>query len=540
MVSILYRDVVLADPSGRRDLPPRWDILVRSGVVVAVEPTGADLGSAQQVLDLDGALVLPGFVDAHAHVTDTGLLLAGVDCSSARSVTEILDAVGELAVRRPGRQILGHGWDELNLVEGRAPTAQELDRAGGGAVVYLSRVDVHSAVVSGALADRARLRDLSGWSPDGRVERDAHHAARHITRFLIPPAERRDLQELALRRAASVGVAQLHEMSAPHIAPDEDLLALLELVSRTPQPLPAVVAYRGELVADEAGARAVLERFATGRPGVSGAGALAGLAGDLMMDGSIGSRTAGLHDDYADAPGHRGHLYADAGQVRDHVVACTRVGVQAGFHVIGDGAVSELVDGLRQAADVLGESALRRARHRLEHVEGIAPDGVQELARLGVFASVQPAFDALWGGTGKMYARRLGGHRALRLNPFADLHAAGVGLAFGSDSPVTPFAPWEGVRAALRHHSCGQRLGLATAVAAHTLGGLRAAGQPAPGGLRPVVGDRCALVAWTSPALRAVGAGAVGDPLVALGEELVGGDPVPVRACLGDGRLAPQ
>ena len=508
MSSTLYRRALLPQSS---EAVRRWSVLVRDGVIAAIRPEGQEL-EADRVIDLAGALLLPGFVDAHAHITDTGLLLAGVDCSRARSVTEILDAVADLASRRPGRAVLGHGWDELNLVEGRPPTAQELDRASGGAVVYLSRVDVHSAVVSGALARQADLAGHVGWHESGRIERDAHHVARHVTRFRIPAAERRELQLLALRKAAEAGLTEVHEMSAPHIAPDEDLLSLLRL--QEPD-LPEIVPYRGELAADESAAREILDRFG---------GRLAGLAGDLMMDGSFGSRTAGLNADYADAHGHRGHLYAHAEQVRDHIVACTKAGTQGGLHVIGDGAVAELVEGLRQAADAVGVEALRQAAHRLEHVEGVSADDARTLAELGVIASVQPAFDAFWGGEKQMYAVRLGAERALAMNPFGDLHRAGVTLAFGSDSPVTPFAPWEAVRAALTHHNEGQRLDLGVAIQAHTSGSRRAAKRPEQD-VRE--GAPAVFAAWTSPGIRVAAAMDVPAPLAALTEELAGGDAVP-------------
>jgi predicted amidohydrolase YtcJ len=445
----------------------------------------ADWPGARTV-DLDGALVLPGFVDAHAHVTETGLLLAGVDLSSARSVVDVLDLVAAAATARPGRPVLGHGWDELRLAEGRPPSAAELDRAAPGCEVYLSRVDVHSAVVSGALAERSRLSALPGWDPSGRVERDAHHAVRHATRFEIDPANRRSLQLLALRSAAAAGITELHEMSAPHVAPVQDLVDLVALSSGARGSLPDVVPYRGDLAGsvDEAH-RIVADLAEAGLPWV------AGLAGDLMVDGSFGSRTAALHDDYADGPGQRGHLYLDTDQIRDHVVACTRAGLQAGFHVIGDAAVHSALAGFEAAAAIVGPAAIRAARHRIEHLEALDGAGAVTAARLGLIASVQPAFDNAWGGTERMYAVRLGPRRAARLNPFATMAAAGVLLAFGSDSPVTPFAPWEGIRAALRHRTPEQRIGIETALHAHTLGGRAAAG---PGKITRTDGERAGVL----------------------------------------------
>jgi predicted amidohydrolase YtcJ len=199
-----------------------------------------------------------------------------------------------------------------------------------------------------------------------------------------------------------------------------------------------------------------------------------GFAGDLTVDGSIGSRTAFLRGRYADSD-TRGHRYLDAGQIGAHVISCTDRGVQAGFHVIGDAALDEVLEGLRRAAQVVGSEAMVRCRHRLEHVEMPSPDAIATMAELGVTASVQPAFDAAWGFSGGLYEQRVGPARASEMNPFRSFHDAGVELAFGSDSPVTPIDPWGAVRAAVWHSRADERLDVATAFAAATVGGHRAA-----------------------------------------------------------------
>jgi predicted amidohydrolase YtcJ len=103
------------------------------------------------------------------------------------------------------------------------------------------------------------------------------------------------------------------------------------------------------------------------------------------------------------------------------------------------------------------------------------------LARLGVVASVQPAFDRLWGGESGMYAERLGLPRGTGLNPFAAMAAAGIEIALGSDSPVTPLDPWGSVRAAVDHRTPGSGLDPTAAFDAHTRGGWRAARRDADG-----------------------------------------------------------
>ena len=226
-----------------------------------------------------------------------------------------------------------------------------------------------------------------------------------------------------------------------------------------------VVGYWGEAVSTADQARALIE--ATGAHG---------LAGDLFVDGALGSHTAWLSEPYADAPGCTGNCYLDTDAVSEHLFACTEAGVTAGFHVIGDGAVSAVVDALERSVERFGVPAVARCGHRLEHVEMVSAPQAAKLGAWGITASMQPIFDAVWGGNDGMYARRLGAHRAAALNPFALLASAGVRLALGSDSPVTVMDPWAWVRAASHHQTPGSAISVRSAFAAATRGAWRAGG----------------------------------------------------------------
>jgi hypothetical protein len=184
--------------------------------------------------------------------------------------------------------------------------------------------------------------------------------------------------------------------------------------------------------------------------------------------------------------------------VADHVAACCRAGVQAGFHAIGDAALTAVLDGFAAAADQVGLDVLRAGRHRVEHVELPTAQHVQAMADLGLVASVQPVFDARWAGPGGLYEQRLGVERTRASNPLGVLAAAGVPLALGSDSPVTPLDPWGAVRAAVRHHTPSSRLSARAAFSAHTRGGL--AGRPGRRRRRPGAPARPATFAvWDVP-----------------------------------------
>ncbi|MGH8825017.1 MAG: amidohydrolase [Jiangellaceae bacterium] len=436
--------------------------------------------SADAVVDLEGALVTPAFVDAHVHVTETGLARDGVDLIGCISLAEFLDRVATHARSRPGRTVLGHGWDERSWPEARPPTRAEVDRASGGVVAYLSRVDVHSAVVSTALLDSAPDIARAAGFADGLVRRDAHHLARRATRDGLGSRRREELQRATLAHAAAAGIGALHEIGAPHIAGTDDVSALLGLAAERVGP--DVFAYWG---ATSGGVEMAV------RLGCAGA------AGDLNLDGSLGSRTARLTAPYADAPDQRGFLYLDLDDATEHVVACTRAGIQAGFHCIGDEAVRVGVTAMERAADRCGLAEVVAARHRLEHVEMIAPDLVTVMAGLGVVASVQPRFDEYWGGDAGMYAQRLGVGRARTMNPFASMAGAGVTLALGSDSPVTPLGGWEMVRAASAHHRPTERMTVRAAFEAATRGGWRAVRVDDAGLLIP--GMRASYAVWDVP-----------------------------------------
>ncbi|MFC0646731.1 amidohydrolase [Cellulomonas phragmiteti] len=490
MTSTLYRHGVVHSPTD----PFAEALLVEDGVVawMGSDDTADGLvAGVDEVVELQGALVAPGFVDAHVHLLETALAAAGLDLTAdggARTLGAALDAVARVAADRAAgdRRVLhGTGWDEGAWPEGRPPTRGELDAAAQGLPVYLARVDVHSAVVSSALADLAGLRDLPGWSDDGRVTGAAHHAAREVARA-VRDDERSALYRDALKRAAAAGIVAVHEQSAPHVDTRAGLRELLATTAEAASGLPLVVGYRGELCVTVDDARELLADL----PGLTGIG------GDLNVDGSIGSRTAALRQPYTDAPGTSGTLHLSAEQIANHVTAVTRAGTHTAFHVIGDRALDELLLGLRAAADVEGTAAIAGAGHRVEHAEMVDAHSLAQIVLLGLRLSVQPAFDAAWGGAQGMYAARLGRGRAAALNPFADLAAAGVPLALGSDSPVTPFDPWAGVRAASAHHEPDQRISVRAAFRAATRGGWRLAGADHSGAGELRVGAPAHLAVW--------------------------------------------
>ena len=470
MTRTLYRRGRVHSP----DDPFATALLVEDTTIAWVgQEAAADALTADVTVDLESAWVAPAFVDAHVHATSTGLALTGLDLTGTTSLAHALRLLEDHCRKVRGGVVLGTGWDETRWPEARPPTAAELDRASYGGVVYLARTDVHSAVASSALlAACPEARGLPGFLPDGLVRQQAHHVVRRAAQESVTPSGRRAAQTAALDRAASLGIASVHECGGPDISGEADFLALLALEHGVER-----IGYWGEL---------------DGHGRARELGAL-GAAGDLFADGALGSRTACLTHAYADHDGS-GHPYLDATQVARHVIGCTHAGMQAGFHAIGDAALQAVAAGFVSAAATVGADALRAARHRVEHVEMVTAEQVSVLAEYAVVASVQPAFDARWGGEEGMYVQRLGRDRAVAMNPFAALLAAGVPLALGSDSPVTPLDPWGTLRAAVHHRTAASALSAGTAFSAHTRGGRRAARQDDQGQLRP--GAAATFAVW--------------------------------------------
>jgi predicted amidohydrolase YtcJ len=447
-------------------MPEATAMAVSDGPDAVVRWVGSDaVGRAQfpdaEVIDLEGGFVAPGFVDSHVHVTATGLSVDGLDLRAATSIDHLLRMVAEHAQRHPGEPIWGHGWDETAWPRGAAPTTADLDAVLGDRPAYLARVDVHSAVASSALRRLApEIVAAAGWAEQEPLTADAHHRIRAVARTLLTQEQLRAARLAALDLAARSGIVAVHECAGPEIGGLDDWLAVRALDHGVD-----VVGYWGEAVTTADAARELIE--STGA---------VGLAGDLFVDGALGSHTAWLSSPYADAADTCGNSYLTPEAVEAHIAACTAVGVPAGFHVIGDAAVATVVDAMDRVVAQFGAPAVARCGHRLEHLEMVDADQAARLGACGVIASMQPNFDALWGGRDGMYAQRLGADRASGLNPLAMLASHGVPLAFGSDTPVTSMEPWGTVRAAVHHRTEGSGISARAAFSAATRGAWRAAG----------------------------------------------------------------
>jgi predicted amidohydrolase YtcJ len=457
-------------PAALRALALDGDRIAWVGPVAQAPPT-------EQVIDLGGTWVTPAFVDAHVHATATGLALTGIDLAGATSAAECLDRLMHHAQARPDLILLGTGWDDFGWSDQRLPRAEQLARVAPGRNVLLVRVDGHSCLVDSGTLARLPLSQLEGVDrdangvPTGLLRESASEAAQTLMRGLLSPAQLMAARRTVCERAVALGIGSIHEMGHPGLSGLED--AITWATGRWPV---EVVTWWAEF--DPECGHGL-------RPG-----------GDLFLDGSIGTGTAAMTSPYRCGDRHTcGELFHPDQVVTEFFVACTLAGRGAGVHAIGDRAIEQALRALETAASITSLDAVRACRHRIEHVELPSMSQIRRMGRLGVVASVQPAFDATWGGSDGLYAARFGADAARDSNPFAWFARAGVQLAFGSDSTVTPLDPWGAVVAAERHRG-GWCLDRRAALIAHTLGGRYAAGHDHVGPLRP--GARADLAIWSS------------------------------------------
>ena len=457
--------LIIASSVYAQGIPDAQALIISNGTVAWIgdRDTALSLTSdVDHVVDAGDSFIAPGFVDAHVHLSATGMYLK-TDVSHARSYADLADVINHRDTRYA--VTFGHGWDDTHWQDTLLDFTHALDRTKIGQL-YLTRVDVHGAIVLHPSVNNGEPVILTGKE---------HETYRGIFLEQISPEQRRDYIRIALEAASAQGIVSVHENGGPVVSSADDFRDTLTL-GRQAQ-FPEVIGYWGDGNISQAQAL-----------GAAGAG------GDYSVDGSLGSRTARLSEPYSDVPNHLGNSYLDETKITEHIVACTNAGIQAGFHVIGDQAVSRVSSAFARAAQQLSSQKLRSCRHRLEHVEMPSSHDLETFAQHGVVLSVKPVFDELWGTSGGMYEQRVGKPRSEQMNPFAQMLNTGIVLAFGSDTPVTPMNPWRAIRAAINHNEKSSRISARAAFVAHTRGGWRAARRDSEGML--AVGAPAHLAIW--------------------------------------------
>ena len=419
-----------------------WD---SSGRIIAVGRRSDVLFVAPQapVHDAKGATVVPGLIDAHAHLMGLGYALMRADLVGARSKAEVVSRLQAFAAKLPpGAWLLGRGWDQNDWTDKAFPTAADLDAAFPDRPVWLERIDGHAGWAN-TNAMRRVTRDLRGdWQPDGgRIIRDDGKptgifidTATALVDAVVPPPDeafRIEALQRALAATASVGLTGVHDMGTS--AADLDLYQRFANQGRLTL---RVVAY-----AD--GDSAALNRLCANGPYRDRTGRVRMPGVKFYADGALGSRGAALLKSYSDDHGNRGILVTPPEKLVEGMRKAHRCGLQVATHAIGDRG-NRMV--LEDYALALGDAARTDHRWRIEHAQIVSLTDIPVFEQLRVVASMQPTHatsDMSW-AEARLGRVRLSGAYAWRRFVQSRVH-----LALGSDFPVESADPRLGLYAAV-------------------------------------------------------------------------------------------
>jgi predicted amidohydrolase YtcJ len=429
-------------------------VLVEDDLIVAVGE--GDEPDADRTVDLDGGFLVPALRDGHVHLQVTGLFRTAIDFRGCHNGDQIGAAFSARAAERDGILFGGNFEEPLDP----PVTRWTLDSAVGERKALLARADLHSCVVSTALLGDLDLdgvdgvdRDDSGH-PTGFLREAASSKAWAAFDAGLDPRAQRDAVRAGVMAAYSKGVAETHEMFVVEWRGWDSAERFLANVAEHALNVPVYLGTEDVERVNEMGFRRV--------------------GGDLFLDGSFGSHTAWLCSPYVTTPpagmASTGTSYRSDDKVFDFFYEAQTKGMQAGVHAIGDAAIEQAITACERVADKVGPEAVRELHHRIEHFECASDDHIARAAALGVAASVQPAFDKLWGGREGLYSERIGWDRASGMNRFRSMTDAGMLLGAGSDSTVTPLDPFLQMSALRSHHLADESLDPEAALAAMTTG----------------------------------------------------------------------
>jgi len=400
-------------------------------------------GSSARMVDLEGRLVLPGFIDNHAHFVQGGLHLQGIDLRDCSSSEAFISKVQKYVATHRGVWISGGDWDQERWPLKKSPRKEWLDAFSEDTPVFLQRFDGHMGVAN-SLA--LRLAGINGSSPQpegGFIEKDPStseptgilkDAAMNLVYSVMPPLtpeQREHAAVVAMEEAKKNGITSVQDITAP-----EDLATYRKLESE------------GKLSCRLYTRLPIREYHQFIRDGIQcGHGSRFLKLGSLkaFADGSLGSGTALFFEPYEDEPTNRG-LAMDIvtnGSLRQWALEADSHRLQLSIHAIGDRAIDIV---LSLFEEIVATNPPWDRRFRIEHGQHVRSDDLRRFVSLGVIVSGQPYHavdDGVWAES------RVGSRRAQMTYPFRSYIDAGVRVCFGSDWTVAPLNPFLGLSAAV-------------------------------------------------------------------------------------------
>lgn len=410
-------------------------------------------GSATEIIDAKGRLVIPGFIDSHVHFMDGSFELLEIDLKHTRDEKEFIERIAEKAkTLAPGRWILGGDWDEEAWPDAKLPTRWMIDAVTPKNPVWISRYDGHAALGNSLALHLAGVTKETQTPAGGVIVRDAKtgeptgvfkDAAQSLADRVIPPpteAEALEALRTGLAEAARDGVTSVEDMAVGSGSPNGDFTGIIRLLRKAE--------LEGWLSCRFFEAIPISEWKKLAEAGIShnmGDGLIQLGAVKAFADGSLGSRTAWMFAPYEDDSRNLGlpmPILDPPSKFESMGREIDRAGIQICTHAIGDRAIATMLD----IYEAIGGADARSHRFRIEHAQHVRPEDFARFGRLGIIASMQP-YHAI--DDGRWAEKRIGRERARTSYAWRSMLRAGAPLAFGTDWPVAPLNPLLGLYAAV-------------------------------------------------------------------------------------------
>jgi hypothetical protein len=415
-------------------------------------------------------LIVPGFIDAHTHFLEGGFTLASVQLRDAKTKQEFIQRISDFAKTRPqGEWIIGGIWDHENW-GGELPDRNWIDEVTPNNPVWISRLDGHMSLANSAALKAAGItddvKDVAGGTivrdKKGRVTGVLKDNAKDLVDKAMPSpsieAEDEALQA-AMNYVAAQGVTSVHSMYGGNEA-FERAHANKKLITRI---------YAGRMLHDWKNLKTKIEKEGAGDKWLK-----IGLL-KAFVDGALGSHTAAFFKPFTDSPKDSGFFITPEEDLYRMTKSADSAGLHVMIHAIGDKAIHTLLNIFQRVENENGE---KDRRFRIEHVQHIARNDINRFAQLNVIASMQP-YHAI--DDGRFAERLIGKERAKTTYAFYSMMHANAMVAFGSDWPVAPATPLEGIYAAVTRRTLDdknpdgwfpeQRISVAQALTAYTIDG---------------------------------------------------------------------
>jgi predicted amidohydrolase YtcJ len=427
--------------------PDAEAVAVRDGRVVFVgstEEARAYQGSDTEVLDLHGATVLPGMVDAHTHVVELGASLTRVDLVGVETEEEAVARAAERAAQVPaGTWVIGAGWDEGAWAD-RYPDSELLTQRIPDHPVYLRGLHGFAGWGNRMAFELAGIEAGTESPVGGEIRRDARgrptglllNRAVNLLDDAIPEPSPEELEEqilAGLTEMARSGFVTVHEAGTAAAAMER--LQVLENRDALPIRVYAMLSSRDT---------ALLARWEASGPDGDVESMFRTRSVKAYYDGALGSRGARMLEDYSDMPGHRGVSGEGYGFDQSWIRRMMEAGFQVGIHAIGDAGNRESLDFVESVYD--GAPHAREARHRIEHAQVIHPDDFARFPALDLIASMEPPHaveDMPWAED------RVGPVRVRGAYAWRTMRETGAPLVFSSDLPGSDWSIFYGMHAAI-------------------------------------------------------------------------------------------